>query len=255
MSNKRNPNNPFMKPMSERTLQIITQKVAQWALYLSQNPEARCPHRKRRISTIGSGYEMESALVPTGNKITKNVYVGGQEIDIVFNEFYCNECGERKLIQENINSFEDYARTNASIMELALLMTDMDSFYRMAVDLKTVASGEALVLGLTDQVGSWSKAQGLEYLKEASSKANAMYQEAKSGNVAAAAPIDASVISKAISLNESPVNVYSYVKADSQVVTQRDLFTNEAGAMNNNANVQGMTPQAVASQQILGVKG
>lgn len=250
MSNKRNVNNPFMQPMSERTLQIITQKVAQWALYLSQNPEARCPHRKRRLSTIGSGYEMESALVPTGNKITKNVYIGGNEIEIVFNEFYCNECGERKLIQDNINSFEDYARTNASIMELALIMSDMDPFYRMAVDLKTVASGEALVLGLTDQVGSWSKAQGLEYLKEASLKANAMYNEAKAGTVTTAAPIDASVISKAISLNESPTNIYSYIKADSQVVTQRDLFTNEAGAMANNT-----APQAMASQQILGVKG
>jgi hypothetical protein len=230
MAGKVNPGNIFCQPVTQQTVQRMAEKLTMWAQYLSQNPESRCGHRKRSTATIGAGFEMVSALVPTGKTIVEDCYFFGTTVPVEKAEFYCTECGKHEYVPTGITSFEEFAKTFASVMGLAVNLVDLDPYYRMAVQLNSVKSGQDLVLSLIDGVGSWNKAQGLEYLKDMADKARLMAEEAKLGGVAIVSQVDASVIAKAITVDANQQDVYSYIKVEQQPVVARDLFTSEQQA-------------------------
>lgn len=228
-----NKENPFMRKFNSNLKNEIGFKMDKWIKRIEDNPQGRCPHKLPDTATVGGSYEMKSTLISLKSNVKEEITVYGQKIEVAFNYYQCKECGEvvKFPIINGAESKDDYYKEYVDSVATILSLVDealvAECFFRITRKANSIPSGTEFASRLTDSVASFSRAQGVEWIRDFAHKYKLLNEEIARGNVFEDSMIDTNVFIGSVATESQQQQQFAIVNANTQVNAHRDIFAGE----------------------------
>ena len=228
-----NKENPFMRKFNSNLKNEIGFKMDKWIKRIEDNPQGRCPHKLPDTATVGGSYEMKSTLNLLKSNVKEDITVYGQKITVAFNHYQCRECGEIvkfPLIdgtEDKDTYYKEYVDSVATILSLVDEALVAECFFRITRKANSIPSGTEFASRLTDSVASFSRAQGVEWIRDFTHKYKLLNEEIARGNVFEDNMIDTNVFIGSVATESASAQQFAIVNANTQVPAHRDTFAGE----------------------------
>ena len=228
-----NKDNPFMRKFDNNLKNEIGFKLDKWIKRIEDNPQGRCPHKLPDTAAVGGAYEMKSTLIPLKDKVVEEITVYGQTIKVVFNYYQCKECGEvvKFPVIDGAESKDEYYKEYVDSVATLLSMVDeamvAECFFRITRKANSIPSGTEFASRLTNSIASFSRAQGVEWIRDFAHKYKLLTEEVSRGTTFEDNMIDTNVFIGSIATESASAQQFAIVNANTQVNAHRDTFAGE----------------------------